>query len=436
MNLQPGTTVNISADRCMQWTILFVLVASPWPLGSRLPWAAMLSASIVIVTGAAWFVHRVWVSAPFHTARLHRPIAMFLAWVAAQGLFGWTMYRHGTTYDGVLLLSYAIVFAVSVELARHREVAYRFHTTIIAVGLAVGIFGLLQYLTWNGSLFWLLESPYEGIPFGPFNNRNYFAGYMLVSLSVAVSSLLAGSLRRRRAMVLYLTWLAVLALLLCLSRGGFVGFAVASLAALIVHARSGRREAGHRRRRSRGWHSISPVRLALAVVIALAAGLLWLQQTDRVFARLETLLRLQADASFIGRVWYWSEALQMIADRPITGFGLGSYVWVFPSYRRVPTSIVETNAHNEYLEMAAETGLIGAAICALFLVLFFRLAAVRLRQSVDAEEFGIRLGAVCAWIGICVYSITDFPTVIPAINYVLAVLSGLAVADIGRPEQL
>jgi O-antigen ligase len=92
---------------------------------------------------------------------------------------------------------------------------------------------------------------------------------------------------------------------------------------------------------------------------------------------------------------------------------------------------VETNAHNEYLEMAAETGLVGAVICAAFLLLLFRRAMMRLRNAVDAEELGIRLGAVCAWIGICVYAITDFPTVIPATDYVLAVLAALAVADIG-----
>jgi O-antigen ligase len=188
-------------------------------------------------------------------------------------------------------------------------------------------------------------------------------------------------------------------------------------------------------RPGRRWRSAIPSRyLALAGVVALLAGLLLLRQTDRVFARLETLLRFQNEGSFIGRTEFWRDALSMIGDRPITGFGLGSYVWVFPSYQRTPISVVETNAHNEDIEMAAETGLVGAAICLAFLLLFFRNGILRLRNAVDAEELGIRLGAVCAWIGICAYAITDFPTVIPAIDYVLAVLAALAVAAIGPPS--
>ena len=121
----------------------------------------------------------------------------------------------------------------------------------------------------------------------------------------------------------------------------------------------------------------------------------------------------------------------MVWDRPLTGFGLGSYVWIFPGYQTSPTSVIETNAHNEYLEMAIETGLVGAAICLLFLWMLFRVAAQRLRNAADNEELGIRLGAVSAWIGICVYSLSDFPTVIPAIDYALAVLAALAVTEIG-----
>jgi O-antigen ligase len=419
--------------------IIVLLIATPWPFGSRLPWAAMLGATLVLSTGAVWFAYRMWAGPPIATTPLHGVIMLFLVWIGMQWLFGWTVYQHGTAYDGVLLLSYATVFAVCVDLARDRDVAYRLHLTIIAAGLAVGIFALLQFLTWNGRLFWLFEPPYGGTAFGPFNNRNYFAGYMLVVLSVAVAALLAHGLRRGRGWFLYLTWLAVLALLLCLSRGGFIGFAVATVAALMLRSRSpfgpdagGRRAARDGLRPGGRWRSAIPSRyLALAGVVALLAGLLLLRQTDRVFARLETLLRFQNEGSFIGRTEFWRDALSMIGDRPITGFGLGSYVWMFPSYRQITRSVVETNAHNEYIEMAAETGLVGAAICLAFLLLFFRHGMLRLRNAVDAEELGIRLGAVCAWIGICVYAISDFPTVIPAIDYVLAVLAALAVAAIG-----
>lgn len=437
----PAPAETSAIDRGILGVVLVVLVASPWPLGSRLPWAAMAAAAIVVASGSGWFIARLWGNAmPRHTP-LHLPIAGFLAWVALQWLAGWTIYRHGTAYDGILMLSYAIVFIACVEIARYRDVARLLHTTTLWLAFAVGTFGLVQYLTWNGRLYWLFPLPYGGTTFGPFNNRNYFAGYLVATLTVAVAALLAEGLPRNRKLFLYLTWVSALALLVSLSRGGFVAFGVACVAAvLLCHAaadRLPRSRKGGAEGRSSGatWDMRGrPARVVAVAAVALFAGVLWLGQGDRVFSRLETLLRFQQESTFLGRLGYWEEALHMIADRPLTGFGLGSYVWVFPNYRDVVTNQLQTNAHNEYLEMAAETGLIGAALCTLFLVLLFRIALTRVRAAADREELGIRVGALCSWIGICVYALTDFPTVIPAINYVLAVQAALVVADIGARE--
>lgn len=93
------------------------------------------------------------------------------------------------------------------------------------------------------------------------------------------------------------------------------------------------------------------------------------------------------------------------------------------------------HAHNEYLEMLVETGVIGAGICLWFLVLLYREGLLRLRLAPDRWEYGLRLGALAGWAGILVYSLTDFPTIIPAINYALAVMAALAAMEIKEAAQ-
>jgi O-antigen ligase len=170
--------------------------------------------------------------------------------------------------------------------------------------------------------------------------------------------------------------------------------------------------------------------LAVAVVFALLVGLAWLQQTDRVLARLESTFRFEAETSLAGRWGIWRDSLPMITEHPIMGFGLNTYGWAFPGYRQVPTSNFAMHTHNEYLEMLIETGIVGAAICLWFVIVLFKLGWSRLTTARDPWEYGVRLGAVSGWAGILVYSLTDFPTIIPAIDYVLAVLAALATMTI------
>ena len=355
------------------------------------------------------------------------PLAAFLMWTAMQWAFGWTVYAHGTAYEWVRLYSYALVFLLTAQLARHQPTARRLQRTIIYTGLAVGFFGLLQFLTWNGYLYWVYDPPFAGTRFGPFNNRNYFAGYMVVVLAPAFGLLLAGERDRNRTVIAYLTWIAALTTLISLSRGGALAL-LASLALVIAL-----RPMPSRRARLRSWAV-----LAMVVLLAFVVGLAWLQQTDRVVARLETLLNFQQENSFQGRSEIWAGTIEMIGERPLRGWGLNTFGWVFSRYRQQVTSDVAMHAHNEYLETVAETGLIGGAICLWFLVSLLTTGWKRVRQArrKSSWEYGLRLGALAAWSGTLVYALTDFPTIIPAIDYVLVILAALLIVRVDDPTKL
>jgi len=399
-------------------TLLLVIVATPWPLGSRLAWASMLFAGIVIAVAVLWTAARLLAGSSTRALPFAAPVAAFLAWTGSQWAFGTTIYAHGTAFEWVRYLSYAAAFLMALNLAADERRARRLQRAVMWTGVAVGLFGLLQFLTWNGKLFWVYEPYLGGTAFGPFNNRNYFAGYLVATLPVAVAALLGGT-RRRRWLLMLGVWASSLAVLLSLSRGGTVALVAAVACAWLLSRPAAGPTAERRRRLAFG---------AAVGVASLIVGLVWLDQADRVIARLETILDLQSTASMVNRTDIWRDTLPMAIDRPLAGFGLNTYVWALPAYRRTPTSFLETNAHNEYLEMLVETGVVGVVLCVWFLAALLRGAIGRLAALPMRSRRARCVGAVSAWTGILVYGLTDFPTIIPAIDYVLAVLAGLMVA--------
>jgi predicted branched-subunit amino acid permease len=97
----------------------------------------------------------------------------------------------------------------------------------MSFGFLVTIFGILQQLTFNGKLYWFREMRYGGIPFGPYVNRNHFAGFVELVFPVALIPLVLGKVRKERWIVVGIFGLLPIgALFLSASRGGVVSFGV------------------------------------------------------------------------------------------------------------------------------------------------------------------------------------------------------------------
>ncbi len=412
-----------AADRMALGLLVALLVATPWPLGARLPWAGMLAAAAAIGGCTLWWLAALLRGRPLRGHRVLWPAVAFLALGAGQWLTGATVYAHASAVEWIRYASYALVLATTLQLATDVEAARRLRDALVWTGLAVGLFGLVQFLTWNGLLYWVWEPPFAGTRFGPFNNRNYFAGYMVVVLAPALALALLDRHHRQRAMVGYLATIGALTTLISLSRGGAV--ALAAVVGVLLVARMARS--------ARGGAADLRVRVALvaAVLLVVIVGLAWLNQSERVYRRLETLLQFGQEASLTGRTMIWQGTLAMIAERPLLGWGLNTFGWVYPRFHLDPGSLIAMHAHDEYLETIAETGALGGLFAGIFLGLLLLEGWRRVRAAATgpSAEYALRLGAWCAWLGTAIYALTDFPTIIPAIDYALVVLAGLLLAE-------
>src|SRR5215831_5864492 len=237
------------------------------------------------------------------------PFAAFALVAVLQVVFHRTASRYFTRIELQLLLTYLIiVFLMSQAYSRTKH--WRGYLWfLMSFGFFVSIFAILQYLTSNGKLYWVRTMRIEMLPFGPYVNRNHFAGFAELILPVALVPLVLGKVRRERLFLVVLFALVpIVALLLSASRGGIVSFAVQMLLLFVLLL--------IRRIRSRF------VVIGGVVVLCAAMFVSWIgvQQVLSRFAGIETL-EVSAGKRSAMRQGTW----RLFLDHPLLGTGLGTF---------------------------------------------------------------------------------------------------------------
>ena len=121
--------------------------------------------------------------------------------VLAQMIFSTTASAFNTHEEFTLLLADVLVLFVAVQCFRSLEDWRGFVWFVMVFGFLVSVFGILQHLTFNGKLYWFRTMYFGGIPFGPYTNRNHFAGFIELCVPMALVPLMLGRVRRERMLV-------------------------------------------------------------------------------------------------------------------------------------------------------------------------------------------------------------------------------------------
>ncbi len=322
-----------------------------------------------------------------------------------------------------------VVFAAAVLLywAARRTFAYR---GVRLVCRAIGWFGLtmacgavVQLAVSRGRIygFW---TPREAgaLPFGPFVNRNHAATWLVMAIPLCFGYLLArlrstGIPRGRRlaafrqALDARTVWLMgsatlmLVALAISLSRSGAIAFAMAAATAAVL-ARS----------------RLDSVRRAWAAGAVLVATLAVLQFADVIAVASRFGESPQGAA---GRVHIWRDTLSMCRSLWPTGSGIGTYQRAMLLFQTGDRTYYFNHAHNHFLQIAAEGGLLLAVPVMLGLVAFA--GAVRMRLSAEMSGLlWIRAGAATGLLAAAVQSLWDTGLRMPANAALAAVLAAIA----------
>ena len=344
-----------------------------------------------------------------------------------------------TTIAVVFLITITVFVAgVASWLTRER---LRFTAgLIVIIGVVIAVEGVVQrvlsptLIYGQPALIYGFWKPVSGRdPFGPFVNKNHFAGWMLMAIPVALGLAVGlavryGIDRRRdwRSLVLrfadptvsrslltaFCALIMLVALFSTLSRSGIAAaFVTLAIGAIVL---------GHRARAGVVRYLTAGV-IAATLVAALWAGV------DALASRFAAL-----DSSVYGaRLALWQDATRITADSPITGIGLRAYSTASLIYQTALPELHVGAAHNDWLQIAAEGGILVGVPALMLLAVLLREAYVRFAEHRRRSEFGttywIRAGAAIGLAAIGLQSFVEFSLQMPGNAVMFAVLWAMVI---------
>ncbi len=321
-----------------------------------------------------------------------------------------SVYPHASRTALYRLFTYLALFYFIVNTQGSWEKLLRLCQVIVIFSGMYAFAGL--FWTQGSLLFFEVQSEKGHFISLFFANHCHFAGYLELTLWLAFG--LAIYSRKSSKIFFFCIGIVIaIAITFSLSRGGIIGMIAGFCFCLVVLIRI-----------EKEGMSVAQW-LLLLFVFAVFMTLVWLH-VDPVIERMQTLENpLEAGKA---RIEMWQGTLNMIADRPLLGWGLGSFPFAFPPYQveRISAWFIN-HAHNDYLELAAETGLLGLAAALLTAYVFFASCLKRLIRARHKYFQAIGVGALASCFSLLVHAITDFNFHIPSNALQFAVTAGIAV---------
>ncbi len=450
------------ADRASEVILVVVLLAVPATLGGVLPWArgALVAggAALLALAGVKALLDRrepspvpLAVVAPIlalaalallsgvplpqgvadaispEASRHRAALASGAAPPATLSLAPWL--APGAAAFGVAFLGVLLAAAGSrADAARRKRVA----AALVATGAITAAIGIAQRVAGiSDRVLFALEAPPGSHPFGPYVNRNHFAGLVAAALPLAlglslsvfrkvferldrasIAEILAAASRSTLGRAISLLALAAAmlgAILLSGSRGGLFA-AVVGLAPVVAAAALGR-----------GAVRSGVAAVLIAGVLAVSAGLFFWVDPDTLPSR----FRDPVESSL--RVPLWKDSFSILSDFQATGVGPGAFAVVYPSRQTFPAPFRFPYAESDLVCFAVERGAAGLLLLAAIVAASIARVLKGLKDMPASRRY-LLLGAAGGALALAVHGIYDFNGHLPGNGLVLAAALGLALS--------
>jgi len=301
--------------------------------------------------------------------------------------------------------------------------------TIMIFGFCLALFGLTQSFTSPNKVYWLRELP-QSTAFGPFINRHHFAGYMELTIALPLGLLFAGAVDKdKRLIYVFIAGMMGIALVMTASRGGIISL-VAEIMFLVVVTAIWRSQNERRKTKSGRLKQVGlRVGMATALLFGLFIGVMTLGGEFSVYRFIDSV---NFEDPTTGRAHFWSVTLDIIKAHPYAGTGLGAFGVVYTKYDTRNGFFRLEQAHNDYLQVLSDGGIIGGVVALSFVVLLFYLALKRAGSKDDFRR-GVALAALSGCFAVLVHSFFDFTLHTTSNALLFLVMAALATLN-GRVE--
>jgi O-antigen ligase len=393
-----------------------LLMFGPLAFGAVEPWS-----TFILETGSALlmllWLGKQWMEGEL-TVRwnpLFPPMGAFGVLILLQIVLGVTAYRHDTVSNALLYCAYGMLSFVAGQVLFRTVQARKIAVLLTFYGVTIAAFSMLQGIAPNGKLYWLRQPTMGGWIYGPYVNHNHYAGLMelLVPIPLVLSLTRLAEERERIAAGIAAAIMAG-TIFLSGSRGGMIAVFVELVLFAVVLLRQRK-----------------TVRIAISLVafaIVLVSLLTWVggkELTSRV-SSISSEAREEVSGGM--RLSIDRDAFRMFRDKPVLGWGLGTFPVVYPQFRSFYTNFFVNEAHNDYLQLLSEMGMLGFAVMAWFLIVLYRRALSKIGDWTLDVGGAVTLACTLGFTGILVHSLFDFNLQVPANAALFYVLCTIAAA--------
>jgi O-antigen ligase len=325
-------------------------------------------------------------------------------------------------YCGAFVLA-ALVF----DSSRRRSTLVR---ALITLGCLEAAYGMFQYLQGYQKIFTYSKVFYTADATGTYINRNHYAGFLELIIPLLIAALFysfqswsrwrrsgaraaasgeAGAGGFQPLFFIFLLAIATVGLLFSTSRGGILACLLSIMFMVLL---------GLLKIDKKAWMAGTVLFLFVVVGYGTWIGL------GPVLTRFEQLGE-PGEIQREGRLEIWEGAFHLMHGYPIAGTGLGTFGEVYRRYQTYQVTGYVDHAHNDYVEFASETGIVGAAF--LFIPIFYLLGKMIFSFMDEPRRFAraVTLGCIGSVLALLIHSMTDFNLQIPANALIFAVVLGI-----------
>jgi O-antigen ligase len=404
------------AGAILLYGIFGLLLFGPLAFGTVEPWSIFLMEAGSATLFLVWIGKQVLEGGiKIRWNPLFLPMGVFGLLIVSQLVFRRSAYPHDTIALALLYLSYAMLCFLATQTLLRGSQARSLAVIFSVFGAVLAAFSLIQGISSNGKLYWIRQPRMGGWIYGPYVNHNHYAGLMEMLVPIPlVLALTRLASNRTRALATAAAAVMVGTIFLSGSRGGMLAI-VAELIILAVLLIKQKRSLG--------------TALGIGVFLTIVTALLIWIGGDEVSHRIATMGISHSEISNDIRWNIDRDAFRMFLKKPIFGWGLGTFPVVYPQFRTFDTNFFVNQAHNDYLQLLVEMGLLGFATMLWFLLTLYRRAVKKMGNWTAEISGATTLACVLGVSGILVHSLFDFNLQIPANAALFYVLCAVAASE-------
>jgi O-antigen ligase len=319
--------------------------------------------------------------------------------------------QKATLQEFFRISCYSLFYILTIQLLSMDGRLKKTVFTVIGLAAGIALLAIIQQVDSPDKIYWFRTVPQNASPFGPWINPNQFAGFMEMMSPLALGFFLFCrprvplDLTLREKVVNFFTMpgsnlylflgsaaiLMALSVFISLCRGGILTITISAFVFMLLY------------NMKKPKHGRVAILVITGSVIIAVSWFGW----ETIISEFNHGFSPSGELSD-GRFFLWADSLRIIQSFSLFGTGFGTFIDIFPSFRSFPGYSIFDHAHNDYLELLTDGGIIGFTLAGWFVLAVLRHGWKMIRVRNDQYAVLLGIGALTGIMAMLIHSITDF----------------------------